>query len=165
MRLAWWRDELAKPVELRPDGDAVLDAIGSYWAGEEPALVALVDGWELLLVEPPLSQRTARDFVTRRAEPFAILTRLGGTNCETDVRKAGAMWAAVDAAVHSSDDTEKAAFLQLANEISSGRLPRPMRGIAVLTGLARRAINRGDPSLMAGRTGALAALRLGIFGR
>jgi hypothetical protein len=39
-----------------------------------------------------------------------------------------------------------------------------LRGIAVLRGLSRRALDRGEP-LMEGRGGAVAAMRLGLFGR
>jgi hypothetical protein len=38
-----------------------------------------------------------------------------------------------------------------------------LRGVAVLDGLARRAIARNEP-MMHGRAGALAAIRLGMFG-
>ncbi len=50
MRLAWWRETLTKPVPDRPQGDAVLDALGQHWTGGEAELIALVDGWEILVV-------------------------------------------------------------------------------------------------------------------
>ena len=48
MRLAWWRETLAKPVAERPSGDQVLNAIGEHWVGKEADLIKLVDGWERL---------------------------------------------------------------------------------------------------------------------
>ena len=165
MRLAWWRDELAKPVELRPTGDAVLDAIGKHWSGMEASLSALVDGWELLLVEPPLHEHVARDFVAKRAEPFTAFADMAGLSTTEDARQAGMIWAAMDASIHASDTGERDVFHSFASETDLPSLPRTLRGVTVLAGLAKRAAERGDPALMTGRSGALVALRLGIFGR
>src|SRR3546814_3923807 len=46
MRLAWWRDNLSKPVSGRPAGDDVLDVLGRRWQGHEGALLQQIDGWE-----------------------------------------------------------------------------------------------------------------------
>ena len=62
MRLAWWRDQLALPESARPQGDPLLDLIGTEWAGHERALSDLVDGWEALLGERPLSEPAMQEF-------------------------------------------------------------------------------------------------------
>ena len=49
MRLAWWREALAKPPGDRPRGDLVLDGISLHWAGHEAGLLPLVDAWEVLV--------------------------------------------------------------------------------------------------------------------
>ena len=164
LRLAWWRDELAKPVELRPTGDAVLDAIGGHWRGQEESLSTIVDGWELLLVDE-LSPDVATEFVARRATGFCGLAELVANGNEDSARVAGAIWSAMDASVHASDAGERAILRAVALDGHLPDLPRPLRGLSVLAGLALRAAKREEPSLMAGRGGALAALRLGISGR
>ncbi len=54
MRLAWWRDVLAKPVGERPKGEPLLLALTDL-EGEEavlPTALALVDAWELAICDP-----------------------------------------------------------------------------------------------------------------
>ena len=76
VRLAWWREELGKDPIDRPTGDAVLDAIGKHWSGQEPALRKMVDGWEEMLAEPPLPTSAAMEFATG-SEGDAITMRIG----------------------------------------------------------------------------------------
>ena len=35
VRLAWWRDQLGKPIGDRPRGDPLLDLIGQCWHGRD----------------------------------------------------------------------------------------------------------------------------------
>ena len=145
----------------------VLDAIGEHWGGEEACLVALVNGWEHMLAEPPLARYEAESFALGRAAPFAGVVRLSGEAPGKDITGAARLWALVDAAAHLSDADERAMLREMAgtSALAERSLPPDMRGLAVLSGLARRALHRGDHTLMAGRAGALVALRLGIFGR
>jgi hypothetical protein len=46
-----------------------------------------------------------------------------------------------------------------------GSLPRTLRPLTVLTGLARRSLGRGGAPLLDGPRAALLAMRLGIAGR
>ncbi|MFN2100632.1 hypothetical protein [Altererythrobacter sp. MF3-039] len=165
IRLAWWRDELAKPLEMRLTGDAVLDAIGESWRGEEAALSALVDAWELLLIEPPLPDHIADKFVQGRAEPFAAHAKVAAPHYVGGATDAATIWAAMDAAIHASDASERSAFRARTLKLDLPNLPKSLRGLVVLAGLSRRTALRDEPILMAGRGGAVAALRLGIFGR
>ena len=167
LRLAWWRDELGKPPGERAKGDPVLDAIGLWWAGEEPALAGLVDGWEQLVGDPPLPDATLEAFAEGRAEAFAALARrVGEGGAAADAEAAGRLWALADFATHTSDPEERAAALRLAGAAAGApRLPRALRPLAILRGLARRSIARGGAPLVAGRRDVLAALRLGMSGR
>ncbi|WP_373487503.1 squalene/phytoene synthase family protein, partial [Blastomonas sp.] len=78
MRMVWWRDRLGEARDMRPKGDPVLDAVGSYWPGEEAALIALVDGWEELLGQAPLSENAFRQFAEGKGAAFAAVARLAG---------------------------------------------------------------------------------------
>jgi len=165
MRLAWWRDALAQPVPLRPRGDAVLDGLGACWAGQEAALAALVDGWEVLVAGERLDAADVAAFAAGRAAAFMVLG--GDLNAASRARadEAARCWALVDAAAGMSDPQERALFLEAAQAVgrSSQPLPAAMRGLAVLEALARRSLARGGAPLMAGRGAALTALRAAIF--
>lgn len=168
MRLAWWRDTLAMDAGKRPAGDAVLDALGREWHDQERGLVALVDGWEQLLGEPPLAQAAALAFADGRAAALAGLALLHEADEETiaNLRAAGRIWAMADAVSHLSDGEERAMMLELGRAMAApGRLPSPFRGVAVLAALGARSLAAGGQPLMAGRGAALTALRAGLLGR
>ena len=150
MRLAWWRETLAKPHEERPSGDAVLDAIGQHWAEHEERLSKLVDAWELMLAET-LEEEGARQFGALRAAPLDAPAE---------------RWALTDAAVHVPDGPERELLLRLAGENPDRpAFRRDLRGLAILDALARRSLKRGGRPLMEGRGAALVAMRAAIIGR
>ncbi len=163
MRLAWWRDALGKPPSERPRGDAVLDGIGSLWAGREAALIAMVDGWELLVITEVLGQGEIASFGQQRGAFFAALAGEGaGTG---RLAAAGFRWALADTAASVSDAGERAALVAAGLAQASGRerISRELRGLAVLEALALRALKRGGRPLMEGRGAPLTALRAAIF--
>lgn len=161
MRLAWWRDTLRLPVDERPRGDAVLDAIGKQWQAREDALIGLVDGWENMLAEQ-LDRETAMGFASGRASGLAAIA---GTP-DAALAQSAQRWALVDAAVHLPDGEERELLLDLARSMPAPtRLARPYRGIAILDALALRSLKRGGRPLMEGRSAALTAIRAAIFGR
>ncbi len=168
MRLAWWRDELAKAPEARPKGEPLLAAFGGVWQGEEPALRSLVDGWEELLAEPPLLASAAENFANGRAAALAAVARIAGwQDCEAEVMLAGQRWALADLAAKTSDLDEKAEVVATGLALGDDpvRLPRSMRPLLVLDGLARASLAAGGTPLMQGRRNLLSAMRLGLFGR
>ncbi|WP_374405754.1 hypothetical protein [Pelagerythrobacter sp.] len=167
LRLAWWRDELGKPVDARAAGDPVLDAIGQWWGGEEVALAGLVEGWEQLVGDAPLPARAIETFAEGRAGAFAALARhTGEPEAAADARAAGRLWALADFAAQATDAEERAIALTFAEE-TERRAPRErrLRPLAVLYGLALRSLAGGGAPLVGGRRDVLAALRLGMFGR
>lgn len=166
MRLAWWREELAIPTEARAAGEPVLCALGKSWRGREADLIALVDGWEYLLGEAPLAEEAIAAFAAGRGTGFATLAECSGAaSAAGAAARAGRRWALADLAFRVSDPTEQIRCRALYDEIAATeRLPATLRGVAVLDGLARRAMARGEPP-MTGRGGALSAMRLGMFGR
>lgn len=167
IRLAWWREELAKQAESRARGTPELEALGKSWRGEEPAVIELVEGWEHLLQEAPLATASFDAFANGRGSAFGGLARLAGEGrASAAAADAGRGWALADLLFRLSDETERETCRALWRRESRPpvRLPRALRGVAVLDGLARRAMLRDAP-LMAGRGAALTALRLGLFGR
>lgn len=165
MRLAWWRDALGRPVGERPRGDAVLDAIAVHWQGREAALAAMVDAWEVLVTAERLGPEEAGALGRGRGAFFAALAPDAGPAERRRLEAAGRRWALADAAAGFSDEAERAVLVAagLAEAGGTGRIPRDLRGLALLEGLALRAMGRGGRPLMEGRTAALAALRAAIF--
>jgi phytoene synthase len=83
------------------------------------------------------------------------------------VEPAAKAWALGDLAANLSDPVERALVLAVAKE-ETGYTPlggRSLRPLAILGGLGRRALAKGGAPLLDGRRAALAALRLGLFGR
>ena len=168
MRLAWWRDTLGQPASERPQGDQVLDAVGEHWLGAEDALIAVVDGWEQMLSEPPLKRDAAEAFAEGRAEGLAGLARLINSpeTVAGAVKEAGRTWAIADAVSHVSAGEERDTLLELGRGLPAvPKLPSPFRGVAVLAALGKRALDAGGAPLMDGRGAALVALRAGLLGR
>lgn len=165
MRLAWWRDALGTPPADRPRGDAVLDAIGTHWAGREAALVQMVDGWEVLVTADRLGGAEIDAFGQQRGAFFGALDDDFSSPGKDRVAAAGFRWALADAAAGVSDEGERAALVEagLARFGGGGAMPQALRGLAVLDALALRALRRGGRPLMEGRGAPLAALKAAIF--
>lgn len=162
MRLAWWREALDKPIGQRPRGDRVLDAIGCDWAGQESALVAMIDGWEVFVTATALGRDEAEAFGAGRGAFFA---GLGAAEDAPRLAAAGARWAIAQAAGMVSQPQEKSVLVSAGRTVAGpvGRMPAGQRGLAVLEALALRALRRGGQPLMAGRGASLTALRAAIF--
>ncbi|MBV7267028.1 squalene/phytoene synthase family protein [Erythrobacter ani] len=165
MRLAWWRDMLAKPASERPAGDAVLDAIGEHYLGNEPALTDVIDGWEVLIVADMLTGDQLSKYARGRSRAFLSVIDSPSREDRDVVERAGIRWALADAASQVSDEAERAEIVKTALDTRrGGGLPRNLRGLAVLDALAMRALKSGGRPLMEGRGASLTALRAGIFG-
>lgn len=164
MRLAWWRETLAKPIAERPAGDAVLDAIGETLPGREQSLLLLVDGWEYLLAEPPLTKDDAREFARGRAcSLIAMFGESGGGSGDY----AAQCWAIADLACNVSLGEERDMLIALGLELGdkSAPLPRRMKGLSILAALSLRSLKNGGRPLMEGRGASLTALRAAFIGR
>ncbi|HSQ96749.1 MAG TPA: hypothetical protein VLM18_11735 [Croceibacterium sp.] len=162
MRLAWWRDLLSTEPASWPHGDPLLELL-SLWH-EPAALGAVVESWEALLGDS-LDARSISAFGLGRGEAFAHLAR---ELCEEAPPAAacGQLWALADLAANLSDPGERAAAIEAAALLPPCRkLPRALRPLAVLAGLARRSLARGSPPLLDGPGTMLLAMRLGITGR
>ena len=168
MRLAWWRETLAKPAAERPAGDAVIDAIGALGQGYETGFSRLIDGWEHMLVEPPLTKDHARAFAEGRVDALcAVFVEITNPKVAEALERAAWHWAVADLAAKVSDSEERSMLVSVGLECSDAdkRLPKAARGIAVLGALGLRSLKAGGRPLMEGRGAALTALRAAIFGR
>lgn len=169
MRLAWWREVLAEAPASRPQGDAVLDAISRDWHHGPEALIALVDGWEYLLGDPPLPQSAAIGFAQGRAG--ALMAAAGCPPDHGAARNAGMAWALGDLAAKVSNDEERCVLVKSGqewlapNSAAKGKLAPEAAGLAVLGALGKRSLDRGGRPLMEGRMAALVAIRAAIFRR
>lgn len=162
LRLAWWREQLRQDGAGWPEGEPLLAALRS-WNGGHGALVALVDAWEGMTGDAPLAPVVFEQLAQARAEGFAALA----PGAAGDVLRLGRNWALADLAARLSHPEEKAAALDLARaqDWRGAALPRAMRPLAVLHGLAARALRRGGNMDRIGPLDLLAALRIGLFGR
>jgi len=84
---------------------------------------------------------------------------------QEDIAAAAYRWAIADAAARVSDAGERAALIAagIAYLTTSGRLPRGLRGLAVLDALSKRALRRGGRPLMEGRGAPLVAMKAAIL--
>lgn len=167
IRIAWWRDTLKLPVDERPQGDIVLDAMGAEWPGREESLIRLADAWEEMLAEAPIPNDAIDRFIDARAKPFAALSEASNENDHQAVEDAAKIWALADLLLNTTDADERAQILTKGSSLAAvGRaLPKPLRGVAVLRALAWRSLKNGGKPLMEGRGAALVALRAAFFGR
>ena len=152
IKLAWWRDELAKPLIKRRRGEPLLELL-EVWGDEATGLAALVDGWELVLGESKLDQAAAGQFADERAKAcMSLADKLGASS--DGVAAAARGWALADLG--------SAVAEPISCDWPRLRLAREMRPLAVLYGLARR--SRGRGALMSGPIAGLRAVRLGMLG-
>lgn len=168
LRLGWWRDVLARPCQSWPDGEPLLGLLRA-WDGETAALSALVDGWEEMLDEAPLSGDCFVRLAEARAAAFAALARLAGCMGEGERRVGAAAWewAIRDLAVHVSHPLERDVLARLASEAGTAPagLPRALRPLLVLRGLGRRVMARPPERQKLVPSDMLFAMRLGLLGR
>lgn len=163
LRLAWWRDMLARPKVEWPAGEPVLEALGAW---EQPAgLAALAGGWEALLTKD-LAPAAIAEFVEGRAQAFASLARELGAYPPEDAAEAARTWALADLAANISDGAERQLVVDYGRRLTlPPRLSSSLRPLAVLAGLGVAALADGGRPLLAGPKSAITALRIGMTGR
>jgi len=164
IRLAWWRDRLTETGH--PLAGEPLLALLSSWGEHGRGLVALVDGWEALLDEGPVGAEALSGFAEGRAQACVALARAAGVpEAADEAARAGFGWAIADLGGKLTRKEERNAANGLAGQQDWRRsaLPRPLRPLMVLHGLARR--NGGAKGLLSGPGDLLIAARIGLIGR
>lgn len=163
LRLAWWREMLARPQSEWPAGEPVIEALRAW--REPAALQRLAEGWEALLGED-LPPGAIAEFVDGRAQAFAALARELGAHPPEDAAEAARVWALADLAANISDGAERDLAVDYGRTLASPpRLSPSLRPLAVLAGLGAAALADGGTPLLTGPRSALIALRIGMTGR
>ena len=151
IRLAWWRDRVRLPASEWPAGEPLLSALKGF-ERERGALEVLVDGWEQLLGEADAA--ALANLAEARAQAVVALARiLGCEDALDDVIAAARAWSRHDLEGNLSE---------VPGAVSGSRavrLPRPLRPLAILAGLAAQ-----DDGAH-GVRGFLRIVRLGLLGR
>jgi len=165
VKLAWWRERLAEPTDSWPAGEPLL-ALLREWPGNVAALGALVDGWEQLLADE-FDEETALAFAAGRSAGWEAMARALDCRPCTGMSQAATLWALVDLAFNLGTKEERNRIMALAAKHCDGRrrLARPLRALAVLSGLSRRALQKRKGGLLSDPAAGFLALRLGMTGR
>lgn len=158
--LAWWRDACGD-IRSNRSRHPVLLALDQDWHGDAGHLISLVDAWEEVAVSQDARDTAAEALASCRARAFAAIAQEG----ESAALGAARVWTLVTLAEHAPDAQQREAMRATARGIAAQRLPRSLRPLAVLAGLARRALAANRGQLIGDRLSPLAAMRLGIFGR
>lgn len=167
LRLTWWRETLSRDSSEWPTGEPILASLAE-WNGAARALSVLAEGWEEFAVASPLDTSAIEALAKSRGEAFAALADLSGArDAKQEVSRVGSEWAIADVASRLGAQEERACALELmrAQDWRPARLPRVMRPLAVLHGLARRSARSGRDLDELPRSAILGAVRVGLFGR
>lgn len=164
IRLAWWRDELERTIEAAA-ADPLLGDLRAAFGKSTTLLAELVDGWEAVLAAESVEAR-CESFAAGRAGAFALVAKLTDAGAHAaEARRAGRLWAWADLAngLGGQNSAEVAAPINI--DSSPLSLPRRLRPIAIIGGLARRSLRNPGTPLLGDRLSPLVALRLGLLGR
>lgn len=174
MRLTWWHEALSglgdgpAPADPALAGLIATGIVPSRVAGATVA--AMVEGWEALLEEPVDASALDRYASARGGALFGIGALILGCNHDA-LAEAGAGWALVDLARHSSEPSLAERALTAARPLlvraTANRWPVPLRSLGALVSLASRDATRGAGALQpAGHPARmLRALRHRLTGR
>ncbi len=169
MRLAWWNDVIDDPAGIKGQGEPVVDALRATGGMAAPGLVAMIDGWEVLVVEPEIDAQGLRDYAAGRGG--GLFRALAGHGDTPDwLVAAGQVWALWDLAGHVEEAALADAALRLASELSpladGARWPTAWRPQRIAFTLARQNVmkGRGAPRGMP-RGLAFRLLRIALVGR
>lgn len=139
IRLAWWREEIARLVPGTPPAMPVLAGLSEHVLprGIDPVrLVLIVEGWEVLIEAQALDRNTLMNFAASRG---GTLFAIGGDLLDVPVdAAAGEGWALSDLARHLANVDEAAIAREFAQERLSvkRRWPRAARSLGAVAAIA-----------------------------
>jgi 15-cis-phytoene synthase len=144
IRLAWWRDQLDQPLAREPVVES-LQALMQRHRITPDMLGAIIDGWAVLLDDPPYSEAQLERYAQQRGGGlFGVAARIAGDRAH---ERAGMGWALTDFARHCSHPETAARAMALARAHLCGNVAsafsRPMRAFAILTRFAQADCARG----------------------
>ena len=168
MRLAWWNDVVDDASGAKGRGEPVVDAMRASGAMAAPGLVAMIDGWEVLVAEPEIDAAGLRDYAAGRGGGlFRALT--GERDIPEWLERAGQVWALWDLSGHVGDEQLAQAAQGMARDMlppEAGPWPRRWKPLRILSTLVRQDVlaGRRAPTGIS-RALALRLLRIGLVGR
>ena len=168
IKLAWWREQLARDGLDEIARDPLLALMRQEWAGETEMLAEVVAGYEHLLVNRPTTAEHLDAFVGPVSAPFAQVARTTGQDLYLGaVRNAALVWAIgwlnEEQWLKATDRFVQAAIHDATRSMVA--LPRTLRPLSVLFALSRRSVQENGAPLVPGRIGVATALRAGLLGR
>lgn len=144
IRLAWWREALAKLDHAPAPAEPVLQAIADHVvrAGVTGASLApIVDGWETLLLAEVLDAESLASFGAARGTLFVAAGKVLGAKASAPLTEAGAGWALADVSRYLGVAEEAATARALAaTSLASAcqhRWSKPTRALGAMAHLAR----------------------------
>ena len=146
----------------------MLDRSGEGWRGSEGGLLALGEGWEAVVGDRPRAQAGMMRFVEGRgALAKGLAHLLTHPDHAPEAERAGKLWGLADLAIHAQAEEERSSALEqgVPHARQSLQLPRTMRPLALIGGLAQRSLRSGGAAMLGDRFSPLVALRLGMVGR
>lgn len=144
MRLAWWREALARLDREPAPAEPVLQALARELvargtSGE--ALVPIVHGWEVLIEEERLDRDALLRFGEGRGQLFVAAGQALGAGAGDPLADTGKGWALADLSLHLRGTDEAAIARDLAlpllDQAAAARWSRNGRALGALAHLAR----------------------------
>lgn len=139
MRLTWWHEVLRDDTGVKGKGDPLVDALRAQpeIMAARDGMLAMIDGWEVLLDPLPLDESALRSYATGRGGGL-----FRALDPDADV-EAGALWALWDLSGHIGDDTTAARAIEVAQSYLPVRLSGG-KALRLATMLARHDVARGQ---------------------
>lgn len=143
LRLAWWREALARLDQAPAPAEPVLQGLATQLVAQGvpgESLVPIVHGWEVLVEAEQLDADALTAFGAGRGSLFEAAGRLFGDAAPAGLATAGQGWALADLARHLEDGAEAEFARSLArpllDQALAKRWPRPFRALGAMTRLA-----------------------------
>ena len=118
MRLTWWHAALSRLGDSDLAGQPLLAALARDVLArgvDRAALAAMIDGWEVLLDDPPLSDAALSTHAEARGGAlFDVAASVLGASTAGPIAVAGQGWALIDLGVHLTDADARARCFGLA---------------------------------------------------
>jgi len=165
LRLAWWREALAKLDQTAAPAEPTLQwlersVVGRGVPGQ--SLVPIVHGWEVLIEEERLDRAALERFGAGRAQLFLAAGIVMGADPGDPLLEAGQGWALADLAAHLTRSEEAEAARHMARpflaDATGRKWSRNGRALGAMTHLASMSLE--DRSGAVGRVGRLLWHRL-----